>query len=67
MTDAPILSTSESLEPCKDYYIGGVQMNIKDIKHIHIVDEQPLKPTTAPKRHRFSKHRNEKEPVSLHD
>ena len=35
--------------PQKDYYVGGVQMNILDIKHINEADAIPDKPQTKKK------------------
>jgi hypothetical protein len=33
-------------------------MNISDIKHIHIADEEPIKDMTGIKKRPFSKHKN---------
>tara|TARA_B110000285_G_C14964896_1_gene533559 strand:+ start:473 stop:601 length:129 start_codon:yes stop_codon:yes gene_type:complete len=42
-------------------------MNIVDIKHIHIADEDPIKIMSAKKKRPFSKQKHYKEPVTQAD
>ena len=39
-------------------------MNISDIKHIHLMDEQPLKVLSGRKKHSIYSRKKEKEPVT---